>query len=87
MAYRLFLCCLLVSWCLQLSAEDIDKTGPPGSSFVFGDEFNTEVLDASIWGLGINLQGVLNLRDDYVGGGAEHRDASVATVMHLRHCL
>ena len=54
MSFRLFLCCLFVSCCLQISAQDIDKSGPPGSSLVFGDEFNAEVLDAAMWGLGIN---------------------------------
>jgi hypothetical protein len=36
---------LFVSCCFQLRAENVDKSGPRGSIFVFGDEFNAEVLD------------------------------------------
>ena len=64
MSYRLFFCCLFVSCCFQLRAENVDKSGPPGSSFVFGDEFNAEVLDDSIWGLGINERNVQNTSVD-----------------------
>ena len=64
MSYRLLFCCLFVSCCFQLRAENVDKSGPPGSSFVFGDEFNAEVLDDSIWGLGINERNVQNTSVD-----------------------
>ena len=60
MVSRLIVCCLFAAGCSEVFSQEIDSLGPPGSSLVFGDEFNAATLNAEMWGFGINDKNVQN---------------------------
>jgi len=60
MVSRLVLCGLLAVCCSAVYSQDINSLGPPGSSLLFGDEFNTAALNPEMWGFGINDKNVQN---------------------------
>jgi len=60
MVKRLVFCCLFAAGCSEVFSQEIDRLGPPGSSLVFGDEFNAAVLNTDMWGFGINDRNVQN---------------------------
>ena len=60
MVSRLVFLSLFIAGCSDVFSQDVNNLGPPGSSLVFGDEFNTATLNTDMWGFGINDKNVQN---------------------------
>jgi hypothetical protein len=76
MMFRLVLCGLLAVCSSAVNSQDINSLGPPGSSLLFGDEFNAAALNPEMWGVGINDKNMQNTGVDcaYTNENLSFRD-------------